>query len=252
MDLNDLRKSPHWSYSALSTYLNCSLQYYFRYIEQTGPERVPVCFSFGRAFHAALSHFVMNGTKATQVFSDIFSSEVAATENLVYKQGQDFNSMCELADRMLGVVFDEWQDTCSVKGVAVPFKIEIPGLSKPLIGEYDLLLEDGDSTIIVDWKTAASKWSASKAGRDIQATAFCYAYTKEHGENPLFRFDVVTKTKRPGFQRHWTTRTEDDFRRFELLAKRVDEAVNKEVFLPCVTSFSCTACSYANKCKNWR
>jgi len=252
MNLNELRKSPHWSYSAINTYLNCSLQYRFRYVEQAEPERVSVCFSFGKAFHAAMSYYALNPDNVFfDVFHDVFKLEAEATPNLVFKQGEDFGSMLDTGMRMLGAVRESWLDVASVSGVAVPFKVEVPGLSKPLIGEYDLLLNDGGSAVIVDWKSSASKWPTGKAGRDLQATVFCYAYTRERGDNPLFRFDVVTKIKKPSFDSHWTTRTDEDFRRFELLAVKVDEAVQKGVFLPSAL-FSCPECPYSNKCKNWR
>lgn len=253
MNLNELRKLPHWSYSAISTYLNCSLQYRFRYVDRAESERSSACFAFGKAFHAAMSYYAMHLDNVFfDVFRDVFKLEVEATPNLVFKPSDDFDSMLDTGMKMLATARENWLDTDHVSGVAVPFKVEVPGLSRPLIGEYDLLLNDGGSTVIVDWKTAAAKWPVGKAGHDLQASAFCYAYAKEHGENPLFRFDVVTKTKNPSFASHWTTRTGEDFRRFELLAKRVDEAVNKGVFLPCETSFSCAACPYADKCRNWR
>ena len=52
--IDELRKEPHWSYSALNTYLNiCQAQYFYRYIEQAEVERTSACFPFGKAFHAA-------------------------------------------------------------------------------------------------------------------------------------------------------------------------------------------------------
>ena len=54
--IDELRQEPHWSYSALNTYLNvCQLQYFYRYVEQPEIERTSVCLPFGKAFHAALT-----------------------------------------------------------------------------------------------------------------------------------------------------------------------------------------------------
>ena len=41
-------------------------------------------------------------------------------------------------------------------------------------------------TCIVDWKTSSAKWAVGKADKDLQATAFCYAFKAKHGEKPLF------------------------------------------------------------------
>ena len=54
--IDELRQEPHWSYSALNTYLNiCQAQYFYRYVEQAEVERTSACFPFGKAFHAALT-----------------------------------------------------------------------------------------------------------------------------------------------------------------------------------------------------
>ena len=35
MKIDELRTKPHWSYTALNTYLNvCQLQYFYRYIKE--------------------------------------------------------------------------------------------------------------------------------------------------------------------------------------------------------------------------
>ena len=46
--IDELRKEPHWSYSALNTYLNvCQAQFMYRYVDQAEVERTSVCFPFG-------------------------------------------------------------------------------------------------------------------------------------------------------------------------------------------------------------
>lgn len=258
--LDALRKEPHWSYSALNTYLNiCQAQYFYRYIEQAEVERTSACFPFGKAFHAALTAQAwecMMGNSMTreeivEAFADTFRLEVAATPNLIYKEGENFDSMIELATKMLDAALANWSDYYTIKGVAQAFKIEVPGLDKPLIGEYDLIVQDGRDVCIVDWKTSASRWPAGKAARDLQATVFSYAYEKQNGTAPLFRFDVITKTKNPVCESHYTSRGFHDFRRFETLANRVQDAINKGVFLPNETSFACGECPYRDRCRTW-
>ena len=51
--IDELRQEPHWSYSALNTYLNiCQAQFMYRYVDQAEVERTSVCFPFGKAFHS--------------------------------------------------------------------------------------------------------------------------------------------------------------------------------------------------------
>ena len=99
MTIDELRKEPHWSFSALNTYLNvCQLQYFYRYVEQAQAERTSACFPFGRAFHAALTaqawECVMGNSLTREeiigIFAEQFKVEVEAAPNLLYKQGENF------------------------------------------------------------------------------------------------------------------------------------------------------------------
>lgn len=256
MNLNELRKEPHWSYSAFHCYLTCPLKFKFQYIEHVEPEHTCSCFPFGRAFHAALSQRARSGPQlkiadAKELFEAYFKAEINAVEHLVYKPKEDYRSLLQTGFTMLAVCLENWQDDFAVRSVAEGFSVEIPGLSKPLIGEYDLIVEDGGHEYIVDWKTAGAKWSPGKAHQDLQATAFCYARTKLTGRSPLFRFDIVTKTRTPCVESHYTERNEADFLRFERLAQTIESAVQREVFYPNETGFSCADCPYKTKCRSW-
>ena len=260
MTIDELRKEPHWSYSALNGYLNiCQLQWFYRYVEHAEVERTSVCFPFGKAFHAALTaqawECVMGGSltrdEIVGQFADAFKIEAEATPNLIYKEGENFDTMIDLAAKMLDTALANWSDFYTVKGAALAFAVDVPGLDKPLIGEFDLVVQDGRDACIVDWKTSARRWPIGKADRDLQATVFSYAYEKQHGKTPLFRFDVITKTRNPICESHYTSRGFHDFRRFEVLANRVQEAVKKGVFLPNETSFACGECPYRDRCRTW-
>ena len=101
--LDELRQEPHWSYSALNTYLNiCQAQFMYRYVEHAEVERTSVCFPFGRAFHAALTAQAWEGVtgggsltldEMVEQFVEAFKIEVKATPNLIYKEGENYDSM---------------------------------------------------------------------------------------------------------------------------------------------------------------
>ena len=81
-----------------------------------------------------------------------------------------------------------------------------PVSDRPLIGEIDLVVKDKDGDIVlVDWKTSAAKWPEGKVYSHMQATCFSYGWNRLTGDNPLFRFDVVTKTKKPSYETLATT-----------------------------------------------
>ena len=198
--IETMRDAPHWSYSALQTFLTCPMRYYFRYIEHAEVERTPISIPFGRAFHLVLSERAMKGTNYTIVdakedFAVYFKGETEVCENLTYKPDEDYWFWDKRGCDMLELALAEWPDDYTVKSVAEAFSVNVPGLSKPLVGEFDLVTVDGGDETICDWKTAATNWPKGKADRDLQATTFAYAYMKKYGVNPVFRFDVYTKSK---------------------------------------------------------
>ena len=137
-----LREMPHWSYSALQCYLTCPLKYKFRYIDNAEVERTGSCFPFGRAFHAALSERArigidMSEREVCDVFEDIFKVECEAAQNLTYKQNEDYDTLLQTGFRMVEAVCENWMDDYAVRSVAESFSVNVPGLSKPLIGEFD-------------------------------------------------------------------------------------------------------------------
>ena len=150
---------------------------------------------------------------------------------------------------MLKVAYENWSDDFVVKSVAESFSVEVPGLQKPLIGEFDLVVTDGGDEAVCDWKTAGSKWPVGKADRDLQATAFCYAYKKIYGKAPVFRFDVYTKTKTPALNQYYTLRTQDELDRFEFVANKIEKAVSAELFYPNENILNCAECPYADRCR---
>ena len=252
--IDTVRETPHWSYSAFNTYLTCPMRYFFRYIEHAEVERTSVSIPFGRAFHAVLSERAMKGVDYTvedakEDFAVYFRGETEVSENISYKPEEDFWFWNQRGCDMLDVALSEWPDDYTVKSVAEAFRIEVPGLSKPLVGEFDLVTVDGGDEAIVDWKTASAKWPAGKVDRDLQATTFCYAYRQLHDRMPMFRFDVFTKAKTPAHHQFYTYRNQDDFDRFGYLAGKIEKAVNSGIFLPVESCMNCAECAYGSRCK---
>jgi len=265
--LEQLKAEPHYSYSAFNSYLNiCQLQYFYRYLEKREPEQTPVALPFGSAFHAALTelaHAVKQGRalvidELTDAFATFFKSNCDSSAKVVFKKEDTRDDLIVTARQMLEVVTKEWIDYQNIEALALPFKIEFPGLSKPLIGELDMVVnedcpfnEQSGTPCVVDFKTAARQWPDDKAGKDLQATVFSYAFHKAYGRKPVFRFDIITKAKKPTLKRLFTNRNTDDFERLETLFRAAEHAINDGVFLPNETSFACGDCPYAGGCAAW-
>lgn len=128
--------------------------------------------------------------------------------------------------------------------------MDVPGLSKPLIGEFDLVVMDGEDETICDRKTSSGKWPNGKAGLDLQVTTFTCAYQEIHGKSPIFRFDVFTKAKNPARHEFYTVRTHDGLDRFVYLAGQIEKAVNAGIFLQVESCMNCSDCPYSDRCKH--
>ena len=117
--IDELRQEPHWSYSALNTYLNiCQAQFMYRYVDQAEVERTSVCLPFGKAFHSALTaqawECMMGGSltrdEIVDRFEEAFKIETEATPNLIYKEGENFDTVIDLAAKMLDAALANWSD----------------------------------------------------------------------------------------------------------------------------------------------
>ena len=267
--LAQLKEQPHYSYTALNTYINiCQLLYYYRYIEKVEAERTPVALPFGTAFHSVLSEQaqaaktgkLMTADEMTDAFAAYFQVKCKDDANIVFKRDENIEDQIATAKRMFETVNKEWIDYWNIQSVAEPFRIEMPGLSKPIIGELDMVIaektpfdDEGDNgyDTIVDFKTTARMWSDDKPVKDLQATVFSYAFEQVHGRRPSFRFDVVTKTKTPAVKHLYTSRDDDSYRRLEKLFVTADKGIQAGIFLPNEGSFACSDCPFADHCSGW-
>ena len=260
---------PHHSYTSLNTYLNvCQLQYYYRYVEKAPSERTAVALPFGTAMHEALSRQaqaaksgrLLPAKELLDAFAVFFKANCDASENLVFRREETYDDQIALAQRMFETVTKEWVDYYNIRSVAEPFRVELPGLSRPLVGELDMVVteatpfDEGDDQphpVVVDFKTAARSWTDSQPHKALQATVYAYGYREKHGVTPSCRFDVITKTKQPKVQHLRTIRTEDNFARLEKLVTVADKAIQTGIFLPNETSYGCVDCPYAGRCSEW-
>jgi len=265
--LGQLRKRPHWSYSSLNTFLNiCSLQWAFRYVYGHDPCHTPAALVLGGVFHQALTFAFKkridgedtDAATVTELFSELLAQACQTSEPPVsYAEGEDVDSLLALGVRMLDAFIAGMNSTERVLSVAVPFSVPLVdqdgnALSKPLIGEYDLIVEAEHGVTIVDWKTSARRWAQDKAHQELQPTAYLYAW-KANAHAARFRYDIVTKakTKTPAVQRIETIRHQDDFDRFVEKVKQVERVCRAEAFIPNDQGWACSGCPFSLSCQAW-
>jgi hypothetical protein len=259
--LEELRREPHWSYSSINAILNiCGLQWAFRSVYGVEPEFTPLNLVVGKTFHRACEFAARARQRGRRVaaaeladlFGDVFTTEIAAAEPQV-RFDDDIDTAIATGRGMTAAFLDAWPAEEDVVAVSMPFCADVAGIAKPLIGELDVVVSGAAGLEVVDWKTAARRWSAEKAKTDLQPTCYLYAWRclQPGGDLPGFRFDVVTKSKQPGFQQLRTTRSSDDFDRLVQLINTVEAVVRHELFWPHEQSFYCGSCPYHGPCRTW-
>ncbi len=268
MNFAELRALPHWSFSSLNQILNiCSQQYAFRKVDQIEPDFVPSNLIFGSAFHASVSHLYRslqkNGSpvvekELSEHFTETLKNRVKAESLPVrFDEEKDLAWHLDKGRQMLQSLVASLDPQDDVIGVDIPFIAEIldeegRSVSKPLIGEFDAVVENQGRLVVVDFKTAAAKWPAQKCHSDLQATAYLMGLRQSvSSQQSLFRYDVVTKTKEPAVTRYLTDRTDSDFLRFTRLVQMADRVVQEGLFYPHEGCMACGGCPYAGHCAKW-
>ena len=263
MELQELREKPHLSASGISDYIDCGLLYKFGRIDKLEPEFVSAALLLGIAIHATLAEFYQSkmvgekmDVKLLHNYFELHWAKCAyGRSDVKYKEGEDYNTLLMKGKELLSVYINDLpDDNFTIVGIEEPFSFEIEGLPVPVIGVFDLVLEDSSGVItIVDHKTSARSYSNSEIDNNMQLTIYQMA-AKANGyaeREILLRFDALIKTKTPKFESYYTTRSEWDEKKTAKKIIKVWEGISKGIFIPNDTSWKCTNCAYKGACDEW-
>jgi len=267
--LRDFREDLHISHSQIFTYLNCSLKYYFSYVEGRMPEHRPAAMLFGSAIHAAIARYYKGVLKKGKpeplsLYQDLFHDHWNwETEDtgipIAYKDGQNQDSMLN-EGQLLVKTFCESAQPMEVVGVEEPYSSvlydeEGNATDFKLIGIVDCIQRDKDGNlIIIDNKTANRAYSKDKIEQDLQMTVYSYLMCANKlmpaKADTTHRFDVLLKLKQPRLGIYYTTRSAADRRRLAKIINQVLRGIEAGVFFP-NPSWMCSDCQYAQACVKW-
>jgi putative RecB family exonuclease len=263
MEITELRKQAHLSASGIADYLECGLLYKFARIDKCRPESLSDSLVLGQAVHRVLAYFyqeLQSGSRLAQshledAFDHHWEGLAHGRGDIQYKTGKSYHSYRDEGKSLLAAFIQQLpQEDCTVLGVENAFTFEIAGLPVPLIGIFDLVLEDPSGVItIVDHKTASKVYSMNEVNRHPQMTIYhMAARANGYGDREiLLRLDCLIKTKVPKFEQFYTTRTAWDERKMVKKIMAVWDGITKGVFIPNDTSWKCRGCSYRNACREW-
>jgi putative RecB family exonuclease len=263
MEISDLREQPHLSASGVRDYLDCGLLYKFSRIDRRQPESISDSLVLGRAIHAVLADFyreLQAGRRLTRKhleerFNHHWEAQAHGRYDITYKPGKSHQSYRTEGKELLAAFIEQApQEDGNVLAIEQAFTFELEGLPVPIIGIFDLVLEDPAGVItIVDHKTASKSYSLTEATQNFQMTVYHLA-ARAHGygeQDILLRLDCLIKTKVPKFEQYYATRSEWEELRTVKKILAVWEGITKGVFIPNDTSWKCKGCGFKNACKEW-
>lgn len=249
----------HLSSSQINLYLQCSLKYRFRYIDELPRPFKSSGLAFGSAIHSALSWFHKeklngNGITLNRLYTIFEADWYCQTVDTVirYKDGELEANLIIMGKELLGLYLQN--PITEIKGTEIPFVIPFnhpnngDGLGINLEGFIDLI--EADDTI-VEFKTSAQTMNHQTLADSLQLSAYSFAYEAIY-QRPVKLFKIINfvKTKKPKMITLEAKRTKADCQRFYHLAGQVLKGIKQGVFFP-RTGFWCGDCEYAGQCREW-
>ena len=252
----------HLSYSAVNTYQQCPLKWYFRYVEKIPEEVICSALVFGSAIHSGIErHFqtlLETGNAPTteellEAFDECWTS--FDTDLIKFGKGDDTQTMRELAKKM----FTTFQAShfANPKGTIVAveesMRAEFVTGVPDVLARVDLAVQSEDELVLTDFKTSRSRWSADQAQSQAEQLLL-YADLAGRvldGKQIKLQFAVVTKSKKPVIEVHEVSLDTARLDRTKAVFSRVWDAIQSGNIYPSPSPLNCHSCGYQTACRAW-
>lgn len=253
----------HWSYSSVSQYLKCPLQYYFERVVKFPRKGTTDAQVLGSAVHSALATYhrqLQSGGAVTaesirQAYLDAWDGQVDDGQ-VVALGGKPLGDSRDLGMTLVEVYLGQ-PPSGTIIAVESPMMTPIANsrgdyLEKPVLIVADLVSRQEDGTLqITEIKTSGRAYSESEVATSLQPTFYANALYETTGEEPGVEFTVLVKTKVPKVQKIQAIRTISDFQRLADVIGVVEKAVEAGVFYPVESPINCSSCPFYRPCRGW-
>ena len=244
--------------SRLKLWLKCPLAYRLRYVDGIETPTTPNLF-LGQIVHRALEFYYGYRRRYVTLYPEIVSDhiqqiwavaclEASITFNSGEEEAQLKSQAVNLVETYLAQVrTDEGAPLAVEERLRAPLIDPANGddLGIALVGVLDLVLEDSDGPVIVDFKTAARSSDKLDIIHELQLTCYSYLFRRVTGRTEAgLEIRSLIKTKTPKIQTHrYEPRSELHFTRlFSVIRAYLDAVDTKQFYIR--PGLECTFCDY--------
>jgi len=161
------------SASSIKTYLQCALQYYFRYEDKKPRQGKTDPLAFGIAMHEALEFMHQKVSDSQQAPTpDLYKEVIQVFMTSATSHGLSSLDTYQEGRDLLMTRLDRVSPEEKVVGLELRFELKTPK-GTPFLGSIDKLVElDPETALIVDYKTSRMALSQPEADTDIQLSMY--------------------------------------------------------------------------------
>lgn len=253
---------PHWSYSQLSQFMRCPLQYFFERIAKLPKPFLPSGMVLGSAVHQSLAEY-HRGHQSNQPSSKDHIrqtflaawTEAEQERPIQYRSGDNRSQSLEQGVALLELYQDQpppEQILAVEQSMMVPLENSRGQfLERPLVAVIDLLYREEQTLVVNEFKTSSRKYSDSEVDNGLQPSAYVHAVQQRYNERARVRYTILVKTKSPAIQNLETARTDADLTRLGDIAEAIERAIASEAFYPIESPMNCSGCPFFRPCREW-
>ena len=239
--------------SKINSYMNCSMQYYFQYIEQVKAYSRSSLL-LGSAFHSAEA---ANDTQKIESDKDLPVDDVCDVFSTQFDEGS--HETLFMKDENKGELKDNGYSLIQCyhkvltpnihpKAVEAKFELKLSNTDMIFAGKMDVITKDNK---IIERKTKRARPSSVDTSHKLQVTAYTAGYLVTYKEKPKeARIDYCITKKQPECLSYVVDVTDTDIEYLVNMINLVKESVDKGIFIPNRSSFICSSkyCQYTELC----
>ena len=257
-----MRDRPHWSYSAITQYLRCPLQYFFQRVLGLPSHSIGTGLALGSAVHAGLAEYHRRLQQQESIDTEAILksfhecwNEKELNETILYRDGETREDSIDQGVHLLELYFKEPPPEGIV---AIEQRILVPlynsqgeYLETPLVAVTDLITEKDEELTVREFKTSGRAYSQSEVASSLQPTCYVHAVRETLGRDANVEYTVLIKTKTPKVQRLHTSRFPEDCGRLGDMVQTIQRAVDLGIFYPVESPMNCSTCPFRQPCREW-